>query len=81
METLAMNSLRATFWLDQWLSALGKMVDKEKHPKLMEMLVSGGKSLRHVCQQETALWAEIILKKKKPPYPTLSLLPRMRGPS
>ena len=39
-----MNSLRATSWLDQWLSALGKMVNKETHPELMEMLVSGGKS-------------------------------------
>ena len=55
METLAMNSLRAISWLDQWLSALGKMVSKDTHPELMEMLLSGGKSLQYVCQQETAL--------------------------
>ena len=59
-----MNSLRATSWLDQWLSAIGKKVYRNTHPELMEMLVSGGKLLRFVCQQETALWAEIILKRK-----------------
>ena len=59
-----MNSMRATSWLDQWLSTLGKMVDKETHPELMEMLLSGGKSLRYVCQQETALWVEILLKRR-----------------
>ena len=64
METLAMNSLRATSWMDQWLSALGKMIDKVKQPQVMEMLVSGGKSLRYICQQETALWAEVILKRR-----------------
>ena len=64
METLASNSLRATSWLDQWLSAIGKMVDKTTHPDLMEMLISGGKSLRYVCQQETELWAEIVLKRR-----------------
>ena len=64
METLATNSLRATSWLDQWLSAIGKMVDKATHPDLMDMLISGGKSLRYVCQQESALWAEIILKRR-----------------
>ena len=64
METLAMNSMRATSWLGQWLSALGKMVDRETHLELMEMLLSGGKSLRYVCQQETALWVEILLKRR-----------------
>ena len=64
MESLAMNSLRATSWMDQWLSALGKMIDRERHPNQMEMLLSGGKSLRYICQQQTALWAEIILKRR-----------------
>ena len=59
-----MSSLKATSWLDHWLSAFGKMIDGEKQPEVMEMLVSGGKSLRYVCQQEMALWTEILLKRR-----------------
>ena len=76
VESLSLNSLKATSWLDYWLDAVDQLVSDDAPQELREMLRSGGKAIRYIASQSAALWASSVLFRRDAVLSGIRSLPK-----
>ena len=63
-NSLALNILMATLWLDHDLVAIAKMLGQEDDQDFKDLVLSLVKSLLFLCNSTATLWVSMFLKRR-----------------